>query len=306
MDNKKKISPAAKDVSPIKSPPPGRIRVACQVQDYLELDELTPLQGELKTLSEQGHKQLRSEILTTGIAFPIKVWKDKKTNWIIGGHQTRLVLLQLRLDGYQISKIPVVFLICKDIEEARRRVLQDIAVYGEINDKGLYQFMVDGNLSFPQLVSGFRLPEIDLSVFRREFFPDIKHVEFDANLDETGKGGAADPYTKKTQAPIYEPKGEKPPITKLFDRSKSDLLLKEIEKSKLPEEVKDFLRHAAGRHTVFDYGQIAEYYAHATKELQALMEKSALVIIDLDKAIENGFVVLCAELAQGYKDNAKE
>ena len=43
------------------------------------------------------------------------------------------------------------------------------------------------------------------------------------------------------------------------------------------------------RHIVFDYGQIAEFYVHQEKEVQELMEAFALVIIDFDKAIENGY-----------------
>jgi hypothetical protein len=41
-----------------------------------------------------------------------------------------------------------------------------------------------------------------------------------------------------------------------------------------------------------NFGKIAEYYAHAEPNIQRLMENSALVIIDFDKAIENGFVKL--------------
>ena len=53
---------------------------------------------------------------------------------------------------------------------------------------------------------------------------------------------------------------------------------------------------AAGRHTVFNYGLIAEYYAHASPEMQELMEKSALVIIDVDNAIANGYATLMGEV----------
>ena len=34
----------------------------------------------------------------------------------------------------------------------------------------------------------------------------------------------------------------------------------------------------------------ADYYAHATPEMQKLMENSALVIIDINDAIANGYV----------------
>lgn len=109
-------------------------------------------------------------------------------------------------------------------------------------------------------------------------------------------------YTKKIEAPHYEPKGTKPAIYELFDLDKRNELLRGIEKSSIDEEVKKFLRVAAERHSVFNYELIAEYYAHSPKEVQELFEKSALVIIDLDKAIENGFVSMSEDLAGAYKD----
>ena len=56
------------------------------------------------------------------------------------------------------------------------------------------------------------------------------------------------------------------------------------------------MRFAAERHTVFNFGQVAEYYCHADATLQDLMERSGLVIIDFDKAIEYGFVHLTERL----------
>ena len=53
---------------------------------------------------------------------------------------------------------------------------------------------------------------------------------------------------------------------------------------------------AAKRHNCFNYQKIAEYYAGASKEMQELMEKSALVIIDYDDAIANGYVELSETL----------
>ena len=44
------------------------------------------------------------------------------------------------------------------------------------------------------------------------------------------------------------------------------------------------------------YRHIAEYYAQATPQMQRLMERSALVIIDMDDAIANGFVKLQGEM----------
>ena len=73
-------------------------------------------------------------------------------------------------------------------------------------------------------------------------------------------------------------------------------LLEKIEQVDIPEEIKAFLRKAATRHYAFNYKNIAEYYAHAPAEIQELMEESALVIIDYNNAIRNGYVQLSEDL----------
>ena len=60
------------------------------------------------------------------------------------------------------------------------------------------------------------------------------------------------------------------------------------------------------RSIVFDYGKIANYYAHSEKETQELMENSALVIIDFNKAIENGFVRLTEEINEMFNNDEDE
>jgi len=107
-------------------------------------------------------------------------------------------------------------------------------------------------------------------------------------------------YSRKVETPVYEAKGEKPNIVELFNIEKYRKLINEIENSSVQNDVKDFLKVAASRHIVFNYASIAEYYAQSGKEVQELMEKSALVIIDFDKAIEEGFVQLTEEIAEDY------
>lgn len=109
-----------------------------------------------------------------------------------------------------------------------------------------------------------------------------------------------DKYTAKIKAPIYEPKNKKPHILELLDNSKTKRLIYEIETSNVDDSEKRFLIEAARRHYVFNYSKIADYYAHATPEMQHLMERSALVIIDFDKAIEYGYVKLSDEITQQY------
>lgn len=99
-----------------------------------------------------------------------------------------------------------------------------------------------------------------------------------------------DPYTAKIDTPVYEPSDITPAISELYDETKTRSLVKNIKAANLPKEVEAFLMSSAERHTVFNFNKIADYYANAPAEIQALFEDSALVIIDYRQAIENGFV----------------
>ena len=107
-------------------------------------------------------------------------------------------------------------------------------------------------------------------------------------------------YTSKIKAPVYEPKNKNPHPFELFNNSKSQRLISEIQQSNVSDEEKKFLIEAAKRHTVFNYSKIADYYAHSSKEMQSLMERSALIIIDFEKAIQYGFVKLNQDITQQF------
>lgn len=113
-------------------------------------------------------------------------------------------------------------------------------------------------------------------------------------------------YSTKIQAPVYEPKNKKPNILELFDDSKAKRLIVEIKNSTVDDDEKRFLIEAAKRHIVFNYERIADYYAHSNKEMQNLMERSALVIIDFEKAIQLGYVKLCDDIRTQYLEEYGE
>ena len=110
-------------------------------------------------------------------------------------------------------------------------------------------------------------------------------------------------YTMKTNIPQYEITGECPSLSDMLDKGKSNELIAEIETAEgITDEERQFLKDAAGRHNVFNYRNVAEYYAHANPEMQRLMEKSALVIIDVDNAIANGYATLLGEILDAMED----
>lgn len=111
-------------------------------------------------------------------------------------------------------------------------------------------------------------------------------------------------YTTKIAGPIYEPKNQKPSILELRTRSKYRELLLEIDNSHIREDEKEFLREAATRHIVFDYSKIADFYAHSSPDVQRMMEKSALVIIDFDRSLEYGYTKLSETITEQLSSSA--
>jgi len=120
-----------------------------------------------------------------------------------------------------------------------------------------------------------------------------------------------DVYTRKIIAPTYDPTGRKPLLSELYDTGKAEKLISDIEACEsLSDGEREFLIEAAKRHTVFSFDKIADYYAQSEPAVQKLMEDSALVIIDFDRAIENGFVVLSKRISElvdmDYKGDGNE
>ena len=130
--------------------------------------------------------------------------------------------------------------------------------------------------------------EFDLDLVIENFSADILNdwefsvddIEFPADIPNSDDEKDNNLYTKKIVSPIYTPTGNKPAISELYNLETYNCLVKQIQDCNLDKHTKKFLQIAASRHIVFDYGKIAEFYAHSNSIIQYLMENSALVIID--------------------------
>ena len=152
----------------------------------LSTHEILPFQGELKSLMKEGYKKLKKEIIETGFAFPINVWKDKNKFYILGGHQRLRTIEQMKIEGYSFpNKIPCVQIFAKDFKEAKRRVLQDVSQYGKVQEDGLYEFMHDADFSIDEVKDQFDIPDVDLPHFESNFFDEpSKPVEGEDDVPE--------------------------------------------------------------------------------------------------------------------------
>ncbi len=126
------------------------------------------------------------------------------------------------------------------------------------------------------------------------------------DLGDISADALPEKYTSICTSPIYEIRGKKPRVGELCDSSASDRLIEKINNENLPPEVAGFLRIAATRHIVFNYALIAEWYAHADRTTQSLMEDSALIIVDIKKAIELGYAKLNDEIVRMTSEDTNE
>lgn len=142
--------------------------------------------------------------------------------------------------------------------------------------------------------------EFNLELLKEDFeIPELQDFGIDIQFDEPEDTT----YTTTVNIPQYEVTGEDVRINELYDDSKQKALIEEIDRSKLSKEEKEFLKCASCRHIVFNYRKIAEFYAKASPECQKLMENSALVIIDYEDAIKNGYTTLSAKIQEVFEDD---
>ena len=256
-------------VAPFSAPSGGilskTITVNCTAADYLRIDALTLFQGQLKKRTKADYAKIKKSILEYGFAAPFFVWKDNGTNKVLDGTGRLETLQQMAKDGYEIPALPVAYIDCKNDAIAKQVLLRINSQYGTLTAESVRDFMAGLE---------FKAEEISLPCGTLELVQEQKE-----NI-----------YTKKIETPVYQITGECPALSELVDKDKAARLTEQINKAEIPDDIKDFLRSAATRHYVFNYTKIAEYYAHAPAQVQELFEQSALVIIDFDKALENGYI----------------
>jgi len=127
-----------------------------------------------------------------------------------------------------------------------------------------------------------------------------------SKLFELASDGMVDnKYARTLQVPQYLPSQKKPELEVLTTLDKYTELIRNINASNVPDEEKAFLKLAATRHIIFNYAKVADYYAHSNKEMQSLMEQSALVIIDIEDAIANGYVKLSKNIKKLMEESGE-
>lgn len=247
--------------------------------EYLPINDLKPYENNAKIHTPEQIEQIKNSIRDFGMNDPIGIWGAE--NLIVEGHGRLMACKELGM-----AEVPVIRL--DELTDEQRKA------YTLAHN----QLTMSTGFDLEKLAEELKTIHLDLDSYgisENDFGIDLGNVE--DTLDDT--------YTKKVDIPQYEITGEEPKLSELVDTEKVGELLAEIEKAEIPEDIKGFLKKAATRHYVFNYKKIAEYYAHADEKVQDLMEQSALVIIDYEDAIKNGFARLSEDMiAMEEEDNA--
>lgn len=260
--------------------------------EKIKLADLQEAEYNPRWISSDDMDKLKNSIETFGVVEPILI-NLKENNRIIGGHQRYNALIDLYYDDNEFNpdlnlirlndSLGWVFpnneneLTDPNYEKALNLALNKIS--GEWDNDKLKIILEELELTPVEIeLTGFDEIEIEELSLSEETVSDEEGVENDRK------------YGIDITPPHYEPKGDEPDISELYDDEKAEKLKKEIEDADIPDDIKDFLIKTTRRHLVFNYDKIAEFYCHQPKEIQELMEKSALVIIDIENAIANGYV----------------
>lgn len=238
--------------------------------EYLPLDSIKPYENNAKEHPQEQIEQIKESIKEFGNIDPIGIWGEE--NEIVEGHGRYEAAKQLKL-----KTVPVIRL--DNLTDEQRRA------YALVHNQ------LTMNTGWDDVLFGKEVAEIGM---------DLSRFGIDGVAEEMQE--EAEKYTKKVNVPQYEPTGEDVALWECYDTQKTEQLIEDINNSSLSDKQKEFLRVAAYRHTVFNYRKIAEYYANADKEMQELMENSALVIIDYENAMANGYVKLSESIKEMFGD----
>jgi len=127
------------------------IKITCDGSDYIDYRNLTPFQGDLKTITNDNLVKLKKSIIKYGFTVPAFVWKSGETNFILDAHQRVKALGSLFSEGYEIPDIPVVYIQAKDEKEAKEKLLHITSQYGEFTQDGFADFVLDAGLDIAGL-----------------------------------------------------------------------------------------------------------------------------------------------------------
>lgn len=134
--------------------------------ELLDIGQLTPLQGGLKTLSDENFNKLRQSLIEKGFQFTVHVWESGGVNYIIDGHQRVHVMQQLRKAGWEIPPITCAFVKASTYHEAKELILYSVSQFGKVDSGGFLEFTGGEDFDFGK----FDFPDFNIDIHLADTF----------------------------------------------------------------------------------------------------------------------------------------
>ena len=199
------------------------IKITCDGTDYVDFKSLVPLQGDLKTLSEENLGKLKKSIIKYGFTAPGFVWKSGKKKYVMDMHQRIKALESLFAEGYTIPDVPIVYIQAKNKVEAKEKLLHISSQYGEFDRGSLDAFLLSIN-SDAELLETLRLvdEEMDMSFFDEPSIETTGDDEIPEDVETITKLG--DLWELGNHRLLCGDSTDKETVEKLMDGQKADMV----------------------------------------------------------------------------------
>jgi ParB family chromosome partitioning protein len=140
------------------------VLIACEGIKTADIDDFSPLQGDLKTLADSDYAGLKAEIIEEGFSFSLHVWEEGEIKWIEDGHQRITALKRMRAEGWTVPAIPYSLVFADDIQQAKRKLLGGASSYGKVQEEGLRDFLSTMKID-PTRLMNFNFQTIEMPKF---------------------------------------------------------------------------------------------------------------------------------------------
>jgi hypothetical protein len=143
------------------------IKITCDVKDFARIEDLIPIQCDLKIFTNDAYQKLRKEIIDLGFSFPFFVWEDGGVLKLLDGTHRKETVLRMREEGIEFPELlPIVKILADDYSQAKRKLLAVTSSYAKITEGGLKNFVFDiEGFSLTEMKDSFDLEGINYNYF---------------------------------------------------------------------------------------------------------------------------------------------
>lgn len=260
------------------------------------IDKLSPYEMNAKVHNDVQVGKIVKSLKEFGWVSPVII---DENNMILAGHGRVMAAKKCGIENVPCVKVSGLTDMQKKAYILADNKLSEDADWDFSKLKAELESLVENG--YDSSLSGFSFDKNDFDYSLIDIFGDDAY-DIGANSETKEESENKSKYTRKIDGIKYE-SSYSPSLSELVNKDKYNEFIEAINSSSVTDEEKEFLRCAASRFYKFDYANIADYYCHSSDDMQRLMEKLALVIIDFDKAIEEGIVKLVKNLERYRIEN---